>query len=95
MWDFENPRFILYLLTSTQAENKVKSGLLLDIVIRESTIILELLACKDEALLVRWYPFLILNLLLHSLNSIRGLNIKRDSLARKSLDENLHPVIHC
>jgi hypothetical protein len=38
--------------TTTEAENQVKSGFLLDVVVTESTAILELLACEDQALLV-------------------------------------------
>ena len=37
---------------STQAENEVKGRLLLDVVVRESTAVLELLSSKDETLLV-------------------------------------------
>jgi len=36
----------------------------LDTVVVEGVIVLELLACEDQALLVRWDPFLILDLLL-------------------------------
>jgi len=40
------------LATTTEAEHEVKGGLLLDVVVRESTAVLELLACEDQALLV-------------------------------------------
>lgn len=46
---------LLPLLTSTtQAENQMKSALLLNIIIGEGATILELLAGKDQTLLVRW-----------------------------------------
>ena len=38
--------------TTTQAENQVKSGLLLDVVVAESATVFELLASKDQTLLV-------------------------------------------
>ena len=68
----------------------MKSALLLDVVIRESTAILQLLASKDQALLVRRDTLLILDLLLHVVNRIRGLDFQRNRLARQGLDENLH-----
>lgn len=41
------------LATTTQAEHEVKGRLLLDVVVRKSTAILELLTSEDQALLVR------------------------------------------
>lgn len=41
------------LATTTQAEHEVKGGLLLDVVVRKSTAVLELLASEDQTLLVR------------------------------------------
>jgi len=40
------------LATTTEAEDEVKSALLLDVVVGEGTAILELLASEDQALLV-------------------------------------------
>lgn len=45
--------FLALLSTSTQAEDEVKGGLLLNVVVAEGATILELLAGKDQALLVR------------------------------------------
>jgi len=42
----------LYLSHLTQAENQMKRGLLLDIVVSQRATILQLLAGKDESLLV-------------------------------------------
>ena len=41
------------------AQHQVEGGLLLDVVIRKGAAILQLLACKDQALLVRWDPLLV------------------------------------
>jgi len=78
------------LHTSSQSEHKMKSALLLDVVVREGSSILKLLASKDEPLLIRGNAFLILNLCLHILNGIRGLNLKGDGFPSKGLDEDLH-----
>jgi hypothetical protein len=51
----------------------VKSGLLLDVVIRQSATVLVLLAGKDEALLVRGDALLVLDL---------GLDVSEDSTSR-------------
>jgi hypothetical protein len=40
------------LNTSTQTQHQMKGGLLLDVVISQGAAILQLLACKDQALLV-------------------------------------------
>jgi hypothetical protein len=68
----------------------VKSGLLLDVVVRESAAVLELLAGEDEALLIRRDAFLVLNLLLDVVDAVVGLHLERDGLASKSLHEDLH-----
>ena len=48
--------------TSTKSQNQMESGLLLDVVVRKSTAIFELLSSEDKSLLIRWDTFLILNL---------------------------------
>jgi len=68
----------------------VEGGLLLDVVVRKGPPILELLACKDEALLVRRDAFFILNLCLDIVYRVAGLDIQSDGLARQRLDEDLH-----
>ena len=78
------------LHTTTEAEDQVKSGLLLNVVVRESTAVLKLLSSEDEALLVGRDAFLILDLGLHVVDSVGGLDLKSDGLASESLDENLH-----
>jgi len=48
----------------------VERALLLDIVVRKGLSILQLLACEDEALLIRRDTLLILDLLLDVLNRV-------------------------
>merc|ERR1712133_8261 len=63
---------------------------LLDIVVRKSSSILQLLSSKDQSLLVWGNAFLILDLGLHILNGVRRLNLKSNGLASQGLDEDLH-----
>ena len=64
--------------------------LFLDVVVREGATILELLAGEDQALLVRGDALLVLDLGLHRLDGVAGLDLEGDVLARQCLDENLH-----
>merc|ERR1719259_168567 len=48
--------------TSPQPEDKVKSGLLLDVVVGQSPAILQLLASEDQSLLIRGDSLLVLDL---------------------------------
>lgn len=59
----------------------------MDIVVAKGTAILELLASKDQALLVRGNAFLVLNLGLDIVNRVSRLDLKGDGLARQGLDE--------
>ena len=68
----------------------MKGSLLLNVVIRKSAAILELLAREDEALLIRGDTLLVLDLLLHILDRVGRLHIEGDGLPGKGLDENLH-----
>merc|ERR1711878_222878 len=63
------------LHTTSQSEHKMKSALLLDVVVREGSSILKLLTSKDEPLLIRGNAFLVLDLGLDILNGIRWLNL--------------------
>jgi len=77
------------LATSAEFEHKVKGGLLLDVVVLEGAAILELLACEDETLLVWWDSFLVLDLGLHGIDGVAGLNLEGDGLPGKGLHKNL------
>ena len=47
---------------SAQTEHQVQRALLLDVVVAEGSPVFQLLACKDETLLVRWDALLVLDL---------------------------------
>merc|ERR1719281_25585 len=76
----------------SKTKDEVQRRLLLNVVVRQSAAVLKLLARKDQALLVRRNALLVLDLGLHVLNCVRGLNVQCDGLARKGLHEDLHPT---
>merc|ERR1711997_463262 len=78
------------LLSSPQSQHQVQRRLFLNIVVRQSPPILQLFACKDQPLLLRWNTFLILNLGLHILDRVIGFHIERNRLSSQGFDENLH-----
>jgi len=78
------------LHTSSESEDKMESGLLLDVVVGEGSSILELLTGEDKSLLIRWDSLLVLDLGLDVLNGVRWLNLEGDGLSSESLDEDLH-----
>merc|ERR550539_944052 len=78
------------LVSSTETENQVKSGLLLDVVVRQGASVLKLLSGEDKTLLIRRNSLLVLNLGLYIINGVGRLDIKGDGLSSQSLDENLH-----
>jgi len=80
------------LSTTTKTQNQMEGGLLLDVVIGKSTAVLELLASKDQTLLVRGNALFILDLGFDIVNSIGGFDLESDSFTREGLYENLHLV---
>ena len=78
------------LHSTTQAKNEVEGGFLLDIVVTQGSAIFQLLASKDQSLLVGRDAFFVLYLLLNVLDRVGGVDLKGDGLASQSLDEDLH-----
>merc|ERR1712018_1000956 len=78
------------LHSSSQSEHKMKSALLLDVVVRKSSSILKLLSSKDQPLLVWGNSLLVLDLGLDILDRVRWLNLQGDGLTSEGLDEDLH-----
>ena len=69
------------LHATTKAQDQVKSGLLLDVVVAQGTSIFQLLPGEDQALLVGRDPFLVLDLSLDVFNRVGGFNFEGDGLA--------------
>merc|ERR1719211_397090 len=55
------------LHTASKTEHEMKGALFLDVIVRESSPVFELLSCKDKTLLIWWNSFLVLNFGLHVL----------------------------
>ena len=79
-----------YSVSTSESENQMEGRLLLDVVIRKGSAVLELLSSEDESLLVGWDTLLVLDLGLDVLDGICWLDIKGDGLTSESLDEDLH-----
>jgi len=78
------------LHTTSESEDEMESGLLLDVVVGESSAVFELLSCEDESLLIWRNTFLVLDLGLHVLNGVGWLDVQSDGLTGEGLDEDLH-----
>merc|ERR1712158_179352 len=68
----------------------MEGGLLLDVVVGEGSSVLQLLASEDQPLLVRGDALLVLDLGLHVLNGVWGLDLQGDGLPCEGLHEDLH-----
>ncbi len=69
------------LHATAQAQHQVQGGLLLDVIVRQRAAVLQLLASKDQALLVRRNTLLVLDLGLDIVNGVRRLHLQCDGLA--------------
>merc|ERR1712173_85592 len=64
------------LHASPESEHKMEGALLLDVVVGESSSVLQLLASEDQSLLIWGNAFLVLDLSLDVLNGVRGLDLE-------------------
>merc|ERR1712201_46705 len=78
------------LHASPESEHKVEGALLLDVVVRESPSVLQLLASEDQPLLIWGDSFLVLDLGLDVLNGVGWFDLEGDGLPSEGLDEDLH-----
>merc|ERR1712183_326966 len=69
------------LHASSQSEHKMESALLLDVVVGEGSSVLELLAGKDQPLLIWGDSLLVLDLGLDVLNGVGWFDLQGDGLA--------------
>ena len=80
-------------VSTTKSQDQVEGGLLLDVVVAESSSVFELLSSEDESLLIGWNTFLVLDLGLDVLDGVGGLDLKGDGLASQGLYKDLHLLI--
>jgi len=78
------------LHATSKSEDEMESGLLLDVVVGESSAIFQLLTSEDQSLLVWWDSFFVLNLSLHIIDGVARLNVKGDGLPSERFHEDLH-----
>ena len=72
------------LLTSTQTQDEVQRRLLLDVVVAQGPSILQLLAGKDQSLLVRRDTLLVLDLRFDVVDRVGGFDFESDGLSSKT-----------
>jgi len=78
------------LHTTSESKNEMESGLLLDVVVRKSSAIFQLLTGEDESLLIWGDTFFVLDLSLDIFDGVCWLDIEGDGLACEGFDEDLH-----
>merc|ERR1711997_852911 len=93
VWDLLGGGVVLLLPllgASSQPQHQVEGGLLLDVVVGQRPSILQLLAGKDQPLLIRWNSFLVLDLGFHILDGITRFHLQGDGPPRQGLHKDLH-----
>ena len=80
------------LHTTSQSQDEMEGGLLLDVVVGEGSSVFELLSSEDESLLIGWDAFLVLDLSLDILNGVCWLDIEGDGFTCEGLNEDLHEL---
>merc|ERR1712203_929673 len=78
------------LHSSTESKDQMESGLFLDVVVRESSAVLQLFASEDQTLLVWGDSLLVLDLSLHILDGVARRHLQGDGLPCEGLDKDLH-----
>merc|ERR1711953_1584936 len=78
------------LHASAKAQDQMQGAFLLDVIVRKGATILELLARENEALLIWRDALFVLDLGLHIVYRIAGLDVQGDGFACQRLDEDLH-----
>lgn len=66
--------------SASKTQNKMQSTLLLNVIIRESATVFQLLSGKNQSLLIRRNAFLVLDLGFHIIDCVARLHIERNSL---------------
>ena len=74
--------------TGRQVLWKVKNWLLLNVVISECVVIFQLLACKEETLVVWWNSLLVLDFGFHFFDCVPDPNLKSNGFPSESLHKN-------
>merc|ERR1712166_1552569 len=78
------------LHSSSKSQDEMEGGLLLDVVVLESSAVFELLTGEDKSLLIWGNSFLVLDLGLDGFDGVGLLNFESDGLSGEGLDKDLH-----
>lgn len=78
--------------TSSKSQHQMKSRLLLNVVVGQSTAVLQLFTSENQTLLIGRDALLVLDFRLDIFDSVRGLDLEGDGLAGEGFHENLHRV---
>ena len=78
------------LHTTSESEDEMESGFLLDVVVGEGSSILELLSSEDKSLRISLQALFVLDYLLNFLNGVSWLDLEGDGLSVQSYDKDLH-----
>ncbi len=81
------------LHSTAQAEDEMDRGLLLNVVVADSSLRVELLSCEDESLLISGNSFLVLDFSFYVLDGVGRLDLEGDGLSGKGLNEDLHVLV--
>ena len=76
--------------TSSESQNEMKSRFLLDVIVRKSSSVFELLSCEDKSLLIGWDTFLVLDFSFDIFDGVSWFNVKGDGFTSEGFYENLH-----
>ena len=87
---FAGQRLDKDLHTTTQSQDQVQRGFLLDVVVGQGTAVFQLFAGKDQTLLVRRNAFFVLDLGFDVFNGVTGFNVQSDGFTGQCFDEDLH-----
>lgn len=79
--------------TTSETEDKMEGGLLLDVVVRKGPAVLELLSGEDQSLLVRGNTLLVLDLGLDIVDGVGGLNLEGDGLSGKTANNPSEQIL--
>ena len=81
------------LHTTSKSKDEMESGLLLDVVVRKSSAIFQLLTGEDESLLIWGDTFFVLDLSLDIFDGVCWLDIEGDGLTCEGFNEDLHSCL--
>ena len=79
-----------HLHSIAKTENRVEGRFFLNVIITKGATVLELFASKNKASQVGRNAFSVLDLGLHIVDRVRGLDFQCDCFVRKGLDKDLH-----